>query len=122
MTTAPDHTLLTIYKITTRSEWNAARQSGVFMGSEDDRRDGFIHLSAEHQLAGTARKYFCGKADLVLIAFTTTDFGPQLKWEPSRGGDLFPHLYAPLPVAKALWLRALPLGRDGEPLVSEALG
>ena len=61
-----------------------------------DRRDGFIHLSAAYQVRATAQKYFSGKADLVLISVAQENFGPSLKWEASRGGELFPHIYGPL--------------------------
>jgi uncharacterized protein (DUF952 family) len=87
----------------------------VFSGSDADRRDGFIHFSARHQLLETARKHFAGQSGLVLIAFDAQALGPGLRWELSRGGDLFPHLYAPLPTAAALWTRPLSLGEDGTP-------
>ncbi len=79
-------------------------------GSADDVRDGFIHLSAAHQVAGTAAKYFRDQPELLLVAFDAAGLGPALKWEPSRGGDVFPHLYSPLPTARALWTKPLPLG------------
>lgn len=104
-----------IYKIVSEDEWRRATQSGVYFGSDDDRRDGFIHLSAGHQLAGTAAKHFSGKPGLVLVAFAASALGPKLKWEVSRGGDRFPHLYDGLPAALALWTKPLPLGQDGVP-------
>ena len=112
----------TIYKIATRAAWQTATASGHFTGSADDVRDGYIHCSARHQVEGTAAKYFKGLENLVLIAIATDRLGPELKWEASRGGDLFPHLYAPLPTSAAEWVRALPIGPDGLPLVLEALG
>ena len=104
-----------VFKVLARAGWEEARADGLYRGSPDDKRDGFIHLSAAHQLEGTLAKYFRGKADHLLVAFDTDALGPELKWEPSRGGDLFPHLYGPLPVALALWQRPLELGADGVP-------
>ena len=78
-----------VYKICPRAAWEEACRAGAFTGSADDRRDGFIHLSAPHQLAGTAAKHFRGQADLVLVAFKAARLGPKLVWEPSRDGDLF---------------------------------
>ena len=101
-----------IYKICHRSEWREAAAAGVYCGSADDRRDGFIHFSAAHQLRATAQRHFAGKDDLVLLAVSEDDLGAALKWEPSRGGDLFPHLYSDLPGKAVLWEKALPW-RDG---------
>jgi uncharacterized protein (DUF952 family) len=83
----------TIYKIGSASLWRAAEKAGVFHGSEDDRRDGFIHFSTADQVEETAAKHFAGQADLLLIAVDSAKLGDALKWEPSRGGALFPHLY-----------------------------
>jgi uncharacterized protein (DUF952 family) len=85
-----------LYKIMSKQEWEKAQAQGIYKGSEVDRRDGFIHLSAAHQVRATAQKHFPGKADLVLISVTQESLGPSLKWEASRGGDLFPHIYGPL--------------------------
>ena len=86
-----------LYKILTRQDWEAFRQARVFHGSAHDIRDGFIHFSAAHQLAGTAEKHYAGQTDLVLLQVDSDRLAPeQLRWEPSRGGDLFPHLYGPL--------------------------
>jgi uncharacterized protein (DUF952 family) len=98
----------TIYKICDQAAWCEAERSGFYQGSAVDRRDGFIHFSAATQIAETAAKHFAGQADLVLIAVDGDALGPSLKWEPSRGGDLFPHLYAVLPVATVRWARPLP--------------
>ena len=106
-----------VYKILPRTDWEAAAARGRFEGSADDARDGFVHLSAAGQAAETARRYFSGKTDLVIVAFEAEALGPALKWEPSRGGALFPHLYAPLPTAAAVEVRPLPLGADGAPEV-----
>jgi uncharacterized protein (DUF952 family) len=97
-----------VYKIVSEQDWAEAMARGRFDGSADDIRDGFIHLSAEDQWAETARKWFAGRDGLVLVAFEAEDLGPALKWEPSRGGALFPHLYGPLPTAAAVGRRPLP--------------
>jgi uncharacterized protein (DUF952 family) len=110
-----------VYKICQRSDWAAAEKIGRYTGSADDIRDGFIHLSAQPQLAETARRYFSGQADLVLIAFDAKRFGEALRWEPSRGGDLFPHLFADLPTALALWVKPLALDVSGTPIIPEGL-
>jgi uncharacterized protein (DUF952 family) len=110
-----------VYKICQRSDWSAAVEIGRYTGSADDVRDGFIHLSARPQLAETARRYFSGQAGLVLIAFDATRFGEALRWEPSRGGDLFPHLYADVPPALALWVKPLALDVSGSPIIPEGL-
>lgn len=97
-----------IYKICSRAEWQAALEAGSYAGSADDARDGFIHFSLAHQLAATAAKYFAGRTDLVLLAVDADRLGTALRFEPSRGGELFPHLYASLPARCVLWARALP--------------
>lgn len=103
----------TIYKICQRRLWQTAEADGAFAGSADDRRDGFIHFSTAGQVAETAAKHFGGQTNLILIAVDTARLGPQLKWEPSRGGALFPHLYAPLPLDAVRWVRALADEVDG---------
>ena len=110
-----------VYKVLNDTAWDEACRQGAFAGSADDVRDGFIHLSAAHQLAGTVAKYFRGRADLVLVAFDSAALGAALTWEPSRGGNLFPRLYAALPTAAALWTRPLPLGDDGVPALPQDL-
>ena len=110
-----------VYKICARAAWEEACRTGAFAGSADDMRDGFIHLSARDQLAGTAAKHFRRQADLVLVAFEAERLGPKLVWEPSRGGDLFPHLHADLPTSAALWTQPLELGSDGLPVLPEDL-
>lgn len=106
-----------VFKILPADDWAQARASGAFAGSADDLRDGFIHLSTAAQLAGTAARHFAGRPDLVLVAFAVAALGSDLAWEPSRGGALFPHLYAPLPAALALWQAPLVLGPDGVPII-----
>lgn len=102
-----------IYKIMAASEWAAAQTDGVYTGSAHDRRDGFIHFSTESQVAETAAKHFAGRTDLMLLAVDPSVLEPALKWEPSRGGALFPHLYAPLPVSAVVAAAELPVGPDG---------
>jgi uncharacterized protein (DUF952 family) len=102
-----------VYKLLNCTDWDAALRAGVYNGSADDHRDGFIHFSAAHQVRGTAAKYFAGQRDLVLVAIDATALGAALKWEASRGGDLFPHLYAPLQTSTARWAKPLPLDSAG---------
>ena len=108
-----------IYKVAPRAAWERACEKGAFGGSDADRADGFIHLSTGPQLRGTLQKHFAGQADLLLVAFDAGSFGDTLKWEPSRGGDLFPHLYAELPTRAALSVHALTLDAAGVPVVPE---
>lgn len=98
----------TIYKICERTEWRAAEAAGQFVGSAVDARDGFIHFSSAAQAAETAAKHFAGQTDLMLIAVDGAALGAALKWERSRNGDLFPHLYGPLPLTAVRWTRPLP--------------
>lgn len=105
--------MTTVYKICKRRQWQAAEAERAFRGSADDARDGFIHFSTADQVAGTAAKHFANQADLVLVAVDTEQLGAHLKWEPSRGGALFPHLYAPLPLDAVRWVRPLPDEIDG---------
>lgn len=98
-----------IYKIATKAQWKEAEATGVFKGAPIDVRDGYIHFSTEGQLDETLSKHFAGQADLLIIAFESESFGDALKWEPSRGGQLFPHLYAPLPVSAAVEIKVLPV-------------
>ena len=83
------------------------RNRRAIPGSQADRRDGFIHFSTAAQLEGTAVKHFAGLSDLMLVAVDGDALGDALKWEPSRGGELFPHLYAALPLSVVLWARPL---------------
>ena len=102
-----------IYKILGAEEWRAAEAAGVFAGSEVDLRDGFIHFSDASQAAETAAKWFAGRDDLVLVAVDAAALGDRLKWEPSRGGLLFPHLYGELALAAVVSAAPLPLGPGG---------
>jgi len=108
-----------IYKILPATEWAGAEAKGVFQGSAVDLADGFIHFSDAGQAQETAAKWFAGQTGLVLVAFEAEALGPRLKWEPSRGGALFPHLYAPLPAKLALWVRPLDLDENGVPALGE---
>jgi len=104
-----------IYKILSRAEWAQAKASGAFTGSAVDLADGFIHFSAADQAQETAAKWFAGQADLMLLSVETEGLGEALKWEASRGGALFPHLYRPLLVQEVLAERALALDAQGVP-------
>jgi uncharacterized protein (DUF952 family) len=102
----------TIYKICARAAWREAERAGLYRGSDVDMRDGFIHFSTAAQVAETAAKHFAGQTDLMLVTVDTDllgdALGPALKWEKSRGDDLFPHLYAALPVAAVRYAQPLP--------------
>jgi uncharacterized protein (DUF952 family) len=103
-----------IYKIANRDAWDKARCDGQFAGSADDLRDGYIHLSTATQVKGTLSKHFGGQRDLILIEIDAVVLGTLLKWEPSRGGALFPHLYAPLEMQAVISETPLELGEDGQ--------
>jgi uncharacterized protein (DUF952 family) len=94
--------------------WQAALDKGVFEGAEVDRADGYIHFSTAQQLEQTAAKHFAGQNDLVLISIESATLGKDLRWEPSRGGDLFPHLYAHFTPQQIHAAHPLPLSADGE--------
>jgi uncharacterized protein (DUF952 family) len=110
-----------VYKICSRAALQEARKSGRFDGSADDARDGFIHLSAASQVAGTLAKYFAGQRGLVLLAVDPERLGQQLRWERSRGGELFPHLYGPLDLAHVISVEALELQGDGSHRLPEGI-
>ena len=105
--------MTTVYKIVAADLWQAAEANGVFAGAGIDLNDGFIHLSTGAQARRTAQLYFAGQANLVLVAADAASLGDALKYEPSRDGDLFPHLYGPLPLTAVLSVRPLRLGGDG---------
>jgi len=109
----------TIYKICEQALWRKAETDRRFCGTPADARDGFIHFSTAAQLAGTAARHFAGASDLILVAVAANALGAQLKWESSRGGDLFPHLYAPLPLSAVRWARPLPDEVDGRRAIPE---
>jgi uncharacterized protein (DUF952 family) len=99
--------IATIYKILGADEWHDAQSAGVYRGSADDKRDGFIHFSTAEQTIGTYEKYFADKPGLMIAAIDAGALGIALKWEPSRGGAPFPHLYGDLPLSAVRWARAL---------------
>ena len=105
--------MTTIYKLCQAALWRDAEQAGVFAGSSIDRADGYIHFSTAVQVAETAALYFRGENDLLLVAVDGARLGPALRYEASRGGALFPHLYSALPLSAVLWARPLPVGADG---------
>jgi uncharacterized protein (DUF952 family) len=109
----------TIYKICQLTLWREAERAGVLQGAGVDARDGFIHFSTAAQVGETAAKHFAGAADLVLLAVDADALGGALKWEVSRGGDLFPHLYDALPLGAVRWAKPLPLGADGRHVFPE---
>jgi len=102
-----------IYKIVAAPEWRAAERAGVFRGAAVDLADGFIHFSTAEQARETAARHFAGQRDLLLVAADAGRLGHALKWEASRGGALFPHLYAPLSLDAVVKVSPLPLAEDG---------
>ena len=108
-----------IYKILKRAEWDAAVRAGRFDGAAIDLADGYIHLSTAAQAQETARRYFSGQTGLVLARFDASKLGASLRWEPSRGGDLFPHVYGPLDPALAEAVSEIELEPDGTPRLGD---
>lgn len=102
-----------IFKIFRRPEWDTFRQAGLTQGAPVDLEDGFIHFSTAEQVAETAARHFTNESDLVLVAVEAADLGDALKWEASRGGALFPHLYRDLHLSDVVWDKSLPLGASG---------
>jgi uncharacterized protein (DUF952 family) len=102
-----------VYKICPRSLWQSAERNGVFAGAPVDMQDGFIHFSTAAQLRDTAAKHFRGQDDLLLVAVDAAALGDVLRHEPTRGGDLFPHLYGVLPLEAVVWVKPLPIDPDG---------
>ncbi len=111
--------MTTIYKICERMAWRLAEQAGSYRGSAADARDGFIHFSTAAQLAGTVAKHFSGQRELLLVAVDAGALGAALKWEPSRGGELFPHLYAALPLTAVRWTKPVPEEVSGQRALPE---
>jgi uncharacterized protein (DUF952 family) len=107
-----------LYKILKAQEWAAAKAQGRFDGSAVDLKDGYIHLSGADQVRETGRLHFKGQTDLVLVVLDAQALGPALRWEPSRAGALFPHLYSALDPALALEVRPLALDADGVPEIA----
>ncbi len=106
-----------IFHMCRAAEWAEAQVSGRYAGSSQDKADGFIHFSSAAQLPGSAAKHRAGQPGLVLLTVDPDRLGPALKWEPSRGGQLFPHLYGELPIDAVLRVDPLPLGLDGVPVL-----
>ncbi|MBO0906491.1 DUF952 domain-containing protein [Jiella sonneratiae] len=111
----------TIYKILPLALWEEAKKTGRLAGAPVDLADGYIHFSTSAQVRETAAKHFSGVGDLVLLAVDPASLGDRLKYEKSRGGALFPHLYDSLPVAAVVWVEDLPLGPDGHHLFPGAM-
>jgi uncharacterized protein (DUF952 family) len=111
-----------IYKVATESVYAPARQSGSFAGMPVDLTDGYMHFSTAAQLGETLRRHFAGQSDLVLLAVRCADLGQAVVWEPSRGGELFPHLYGkPLPLSAVAWEAPLQVAPDGNCELPEAV-
>ena len=106
-----------IFKILPRANWLEAQGAGRFTGSALDIYDGYIHFSTAAQAAETARRHFVGQADLVVLEVEGDDLGAALRWEPSRGGDLFPHLYGDLAARDVRAVHEAPLDEDGVPQI-----
>lgn len=111
-----------IYKIAPRRLWEEAEDTGVFAGAPVDRADGYIHFSTADQARETAARHFAGQDDLLLVAVRAGDLGDALQYEVSRGGALFPHLYAPLSLDAVAWVRPLPIGAGGHHVFPEMDG
>jgi uncharacterized protein (DUF952 family) len=102
-----------IFKNCRGSEWADAERAGAFAGAAIDLRDGYIHFSTAEQVVATAAMHFAGVNGLMLVAVDADTLGPELRWEPARGGALFPHLYGPLALAHVLWVQPLPRDAAG---------
>ncbi|MBN9530043.1 MAG: DUF952 domain-containing protein [Alphaproteobacteria bacterium] len=102
-----------IYHLAAAADWQAAQATGLYRGSPDDLRDGFMHFSTAAQVAESAARHRAGRTDQILLCLSAASLGQDLRWETSRGGQLFPHLYAALDIAKVVSAVALPLGADG---------
>lgn len=102
-----------IFKLSSRSQWLEAEASGRFTGAPVDLKDGYIHFSTGAQVRETAARHFAEETALIVAAVDPEKLGPALKWEPSRGGDLFPHLYGELPMEAVVYVADVPLGDDG---------
>ncbi len=110
-----------IYKICPAGQWREAEEEGVFSGAPVDLEDGFIHFSTGTQVKETAAKHFAAGNDLLLIAIDAGALGSGLRYEPSRRGELFPHLYGKMPLTAVLWVKPLPLDSAGAHIFPEPL-
>lgn len=106
--------MTTVYKIMSEAEWATAKTIGEFAGAEIDLADGYIHFSTAGQVRETAAKHFTKRADLVLLSVDADQLGDAVKWEPSRGGDLFPHLYGILSADYVSMVDKMPLNEQGD--------
>jgi uncharacterized protein (DUF952 family) len=113
--------LTRVYKILSRDSWEVAVRAGFFAGSQVDMIDGFIHFSTAAQAQETAAKHFAGQEDLVIVGFDAADLGEGLRWEPSRNGALFPHLYSVLDPSLAVETRPVSQGADGAPQLGDLI-
>ena len=102
-----------IYHVCKAEEWEAARRAGRYPGSSQDRADGFIHFSDASQVVASVAKHRAGQDSLIILEVDSAVLGSALRWEVSRGGALFPHLHADLPLTAVKRFAALPLGADG---------
>jgi uncharacterized protein (DUF952 family) len=102
-----------IYKIATREVAGHAHATGTFTGMPIDERDGYLHFSTAAQLPETLRLHFAGQGDFVLFAVRAADMGAMLRWEPSRGAELFPHVYGTLAISAVVYEAAIAVGSDG---------
>jgi uncharacterized protein (DUF952 family) len=102
-----------IYKLLRSDEWAALQAKGETAGAPVDLADGYVHFSTAEQVRETAAKHFAGAEGLMLLAFDEATITGDLRWEPSRGGALFPHLYAPLRLSEVVWAKPLPLDDAG---------
>jgi len=106
----------TIYHMCRAEEWRAAEDVGLYGGSSQDQADGFIHFSTAAQVEESAARHRAGQSGLLLLAVEAARLGDALRWEPSRGGQLFPHLYGPLPLTAVVAVHDLPLAASGRHL------
>ena len=111
-----------VYKLLTHDQMSALQADGELTGAPVDLADGFVHLSAGHQVAETAAKHFEGVEGLHILALDADTLGDDLRWEPSRGGALFPHLYRKLRLSDVVWSRTLMIGPDGRHRFPEEIG
>lgn len=108
-----------VYKIVPQDLWRTAESHGAFEGAAIDLQDGYMHFSTADQVADTAALHFAGQPDLLVVAVDGTALGDDLRYEPSRGGDLFPHLYGVLPMNRVVWVKPMPLGEDGKHILPD---
>jgi len=119
--TAPLRNPDLVYKVVTQTAYREESRDGVFHGMPIDRADGFCHLSSGKQLGETLSLHFRGQRDLLILAVRSYDLGTLLRWEPSRGGQLFPHYYGHLPLSAVAWTAGVSVGPDGEVDLPEAV-